>query len=510
MSRLRRYKDALISGYGVLGANILYTLASVPLALAYLSKSEFGMWALTMQIAGYVALVDLGMSGAVARILIDHKDSRENGAYGSVVVTANLVGLVQGLLVLFAGCGLSLVAGPLLRVPPSLQREFVGLMMGLSAVQAVGFGTRVFSLILNAHQRNDVLNWSQTAIVALNYGTLWLGFSLGWGVYSLLLAQAIVQIATLASNIWWCVHLKFMPARGQWGRPTWELFTEIFSFGKDVFLYSVGYQLLSASQTVFITRALGLDLAATWSVCSRMYFLVSQVILRVFDYSYPALSEMVVRGETEKVARRFKSIAVLSFSLGMVGAALLAICNQPFVTIWSHGRFRWSLGCDLMLSALLPIIVLARTHIGFIGVTKDFRFLRYLYLCEGVFFAGLSLPTMSRLGIGAMIAASIIGSLTFSLPYGLLRTTQYFRLRHWTTVLGWYHPGLRVGVFLLPIAVGIWWITRSVSAPFSLCFRTLTIGIAAGLVFWKKGFDDSLKAELKDRLQTRWPLIGNW
>src|ERR1700744_2736549 len=111
MSRVKRFAHSLASGYIMLGTNVLYTLASVPLALHYLSKSEFGLWALTTQISGYIALVDFGMSGAVSRILIDYKDRRENGDYGSVVRTGALVGITQGSLVLVVGTGLSLLAG---------------------------------------------------------------------------------------------------------------------------------------------------------------------------------------------------------------------------------------------------------------------------------------------------------------------------------------------------------------------------------------------------------------
>ena len=53
MSRLKKFTRSLLSGYVALGANIFYTLASVPLALHYLGKAEFGLWALVSQISGY-------------------------------------------------------------------------------------------------------------------------------------------------------------------------------------------------------------------------------------------------------------------------------------------------------------------------------------------------------------------------------------------------------------------------------------------------------------------------
>jgi hypothetical protein len=40
MSRLKKFARSLISGYAMLGANIFYTLASVPLALHYLNTFQ--------------------------------------------------------------------------------------------------------------------------------------------------------------------------------------------------------------------------------------------------------------------------------------------------------------------------------------------------------------------------------------------------------------------------------------------------------------------------------------
>ena len=81
------------------------------------------------------------------------------------------------------------------------------------------------------------------------------------------------------------------------GRPTWRRFRELFDFGRDVFLTALGFQMLNASQTLILTRILGVELAATWSVCTRTFTFVTQLIYRIFQYSAPALAEMIVRGE---------------------------------------------------------------------------------------------------------------------------------------------------------------------------------------------------------------------
>ena len=117
MSRFKRFAHSLISGYVLLGANTVYTLASIPLALHYLSKVEFGLWALAGSIMGYVMLIDLGMSGSVARILIDYKGDHTKLEYGSVIQTGALVGVVQGLLIFVAGTAAAFVLAPVFKVP---------------------------------------------------------------------------------------------------------------------------------------------------------------------------------------------------------------------------------------------------------------------------------------------------------------------------------------------------------------------------------------------------------
>src|SRR5437870_5779772 len=128
MSRFRRAFHGVASSYLALAAATVATFASIPLALHYLSKERFALWALMSSIGGYLSLIDLGMSASVARLLIDRKDERQQGTYGSLIQTGWLVLLVQGTL-LFGVC--FVVAPPLtdlLHIPLELKPEFTALL----------------------------------------------------------------------------------------------------------------------------------------------------------------------------------------------------------------------------------------------------------------------------------------------------------------------------------------------------------------------------------------------
>src|SRR5258705_10486062 len=92
MSRFRRVIHGVASGYAVLVANVAYSLISWPMAMHYLTDTRrFGLWGLMANIAGYLSVIDVAMSGSISRFLIDHKDNPERGTYGSLIQMGWLV-----------------------------------------------------------------------------------------------------------------------------------------------------------------------------------------------------------------------------------------------------------------------------------------------------------------------------------------------------------------------------------------------------------------------------------
>ena len=498
MARFKRFTHSLMSGYVLLGANMLYSLASVPLALAYLNREEFGLWALVMQIAGYIALVDFGMSASVGRILIDYKDRRADGGYGAMVQTGLLVGAVQGLLVFAVGAGLALVLGSALRVPAELTRDFVWLMIGQCALVAFTFAARIFGLLLIAHQRYDIGNYAHSTLFAVNLGIMWVCFAKGAGIFSLLWAQTATSVMAVAVAWLACARLKLFPARGQWGRPNRTQFAEVFSFGRDIFIYTIGAQLISTSQTILLTRLVGLETAGIWSACTRPYTLLTQLIYRIFDYSAPSLAEMMVRGERELLFRRFKQIAVVSASLSLAGGTLFALCNGAFVQVWTAGKMGWPPVNDLLLALWLVFCASMHAHVGLVGATKQFRFLRYIFFLEGLAFVGLTILLHRLGGVTAMLVISVACTLAFSLPYGLWRTREYFGLS-WSDLARWHQAPLVLTAWLVPMALAAQWLTASLPPMQKLVVNGVWVGLWSAGVLVRYGLDESLRDEMLRR-----------
>ena len=218
----------MVSGYMAMAANTLYTFASIPLALHYLSREEFGLWALVMQISGYLALVDAGMSGSVARILIDYKDQRSNGRYGSVFYTGAIIFCFQGIMVMVLGLTFSPWLPGLFKINAPLSQPFQLLMVSQALLLGGAFCVKIFSASLQSHQRFDVLNVVQLGHFALCFGTLWFAFEKHFGLYSMLIAAAAGFVFTNGYLAFSCWKLGLLPSGVDRCRPSWETFRELF------------------------------------------------------------------------------------------------------------------------------------------------------------------------------------------------------------------------------------------------------------------------------------------
>jgi O-antigen/teichoic acid export membrane protein len=498
MSRLKKYARSLVSGYVLLGANVAFTLATVPLALAYLPTAEFGLWALATQLAGYLALLDLGMGG-VSRILVDYKDHKEDGGYGSVIQTFLWVSVVQGGLLLVGGAVMGLGLRTVLRVPEALAKEFAILLVGQSVLLAGNFLTRILTYLLSSHQRYDLSNYAHTAGFCVNFAVLWLGFHHGLGVYSLLCGQVSAWAVAAVTCLVWCLRLRLFPRAGCWGRPSLARFREIFAFSLDVFLYLLGAQIVNASQTILVTRLLGLEVAAVWSICTRTYQFLVQAVNRLFDYSCPALAEMIVRQERERLFRRFHSLAVLAGSLAVWAGVIFAVCNQPFVEVWAGGRIRWDRTNDVLLAVWLAACAPAYCHLGLVGQRKEFRGMRFLFLVEGLCFVGASLWVLAWGGVTAMLVVSVLCALSIRLPYGLWRTKSFFGVAAKAVVWEWFWPSLRLTLLFAPLGFLTAQLAPYCSALIFVAVGGPSLGVVGLALLLRHGLTRDMQEELLQR-----------
>jgi O-antigen/teichoic acid export membrane protein len=499
MSRFQRVVHGAASSYGVLAATAVCSLASIPLALHFLSTKQFALWGLMGVVANYLNLIDLGASSSLARLLIDQKDRRDQGDYGGLIRTGALVLAAQGFIIFVIGFLLAPFFCHWLDIEPKLQHSFIQLIRWQSGILAFGFVIRIFGQLLYAHQRLDIVNYCQIVLTTLSYFALWFFFRQQQGVFSLIWTNFLVTVGNAAVLLFACWKLRLLPAAGQWGKFSWQQFKEIFDYGKDLFLVALGTQLIMASQIMIITRTLGLEMAAVWAIGTKMFNLICQTIWRISDVSAPAFSEMIVRNEHGTLRERYKSMVVLTASLSGFAAVSYALCNSLFVPILSKRAILWHASDDVLLAVWMIILALLHCHNGFVLLTKKIGFMRYIYFVEGIVFVALAFLTANRGGLPAIIGSSIICSVVFSGAYGVWRMSDYLNYPIKEVALNWMKPMAKVLVWYLPIALLTWWAGTQLGDAARLVLNVSVCVFLGSFLFLRHGISNAFQSELLHR-----------
>lgn len=497
MTRSNRFITGLISSYAVIVVNILYTVASVPLALHYLDKEEFGLWALVMQLSGYLILLEFGMTGSVARSLSDHKDNMKDGIYGNILRTGARVFAIQGGMVILLGLATAWCAPSLLDLPARLHQPFMVLMAAQALLSGMKLAMGSIASPLWCHQRLDLSNLAASASLVVTFTVLWLGFHAGWHLYSLVISTAAGSLVGLLITYISCRRLGFYPPRAFRGSYDPHLFRELFHFGSGLFLMNLGSQLASASQVIVISRMLGMESAAVWAIATKIFTLAQQFVSRLLDSSAGGLAEMVVRGESGQLQKRFHDLVSISAVMAVMASATIALTNGTLIEIWTSGQITWAPWNNYLLACVLFCTAVTRCHIGLVGITKQIRGMKFVYLIEGLAFISLSVLLVQCLGISGLLIAALVCNTTITGVYGIKRTASYFGISP-ALVAGWVARPF--GILL--ITAGLFALTRIPSVVMSKpLFQLLTESVILFIVvipmLWFIGLNSSLRLEIK-------------
>lgn len=471
--RTRKFLLGLGSSYLLTATNLVYTLVSVPLALHFLPKDQFGLWALVTQIALYLNLLDLGMQSSASRIFISFKDNKTNSEYGSLVKTSFLLFCIQSIVVALFGFALLPFVPHWFGFSHEISNHFLILLGSQIALLALGFATRTFGCLLHAHQQYVWGNIGGGIGQLLGLAILALSFHLGYGLFSFVAASIVAFLSSNCVQILGCLKLKLLPASGGWGSFQWSKVKLLFDFAKDTFLMSLGWQLISATPVILISKVIGLDAAATWSVGTKLFTLFQQIIWRILDYSAGGFSEMFVRSEYQLLRMRFFEITSLTAFLSPIFAGLLIVCNSPFVSLWTSGKISWPILYNIPLALLLVSYSVGRCYGSLPSIAMSIGFARYVYFLDGLLFCVIGFFILPRTDLVGLIILALLLDLALPNFYGINRTSRLFGLSFWEVFNEtWARYGRSIfftisltTLFLVSHSSAFSWISLSVTTP---------------------------------------------
>lgn len=454
-----------LASYGAMVSTMIIGIFSVPVALHFLSKEEFGLWNIVGQSLGYLLLLDFGVASSTGRMLVGPLragDQKELNGWWTVLVS---VLSLQGLLVLGAGWFWRDFLLGFFDIPPGLHNDAELLWGGMIVVNAVQMPFRAYSGILHCQNRwyimhvaNIIAAWINLAVFV---GLLMAGFKTAAYVVATALSSGASLILT-----WLAVRKSQVKLNFTFALFSRDKVRQLFGYSSAVFVVGLAAQLTYMSQAVIIGKVLGLGAVAAFVVSCKSSSIAMQLSKRAFDAYSPRWLQYYVDGNESLVCQQWRKVMNWFVPTAVLGSLGILIFNRSFSVLYGgvdnyEGRF-----FDLMRAAWLILQTFLVTMNFVYPLSSRVRAWSLVGLADAVVQLGLSIVFARWMGSSGLMLGSMIGSAAVSIPFLMSRTPRELGVtpKQLLGGIAWkYLAGLAVigGVYAILIAkgpvTGGWW-----------------------------------------------------
>ncbi|MDA7901130.1 hypothetical protein N9972_01445 [bacterium] len=496
----KRLLIAVIASNLSLVAAMVYSLASIRLAIVHLDKEGLGLISLIAQIVGYLAILDLGMGIAFNRILIDYNEkSREE--FARALKTARLVFTSLGAVGCLAAVLAALFGSGLFNVPDSLAIPFRNILIVQGFTLFLSFLAKPLTAPAIANGRQDIVGWLSAGALVINTIVMSICFTLGIGIYSVLLG-------ILSSGLFYFIGSKlcarkFIPESTKDVTFDRNIFREVCSFARDTVFWQIGGSCMYVLPTLLISVFYGVILVADLSGGMKIVLLLISICTRLPDMAIAPLSIQAAGGNPAKAADNLMRVSEVTGACGILGGIFIIAANPSFIDWWMLGEISWPAGANVAAALWLAVVTLGRSFSGYAVVTKQLQIIRFAPLWQCGILILLFFGSHSFLGPFAIV---------FALPLAevIMSAIILYRMHHHTSldarvVLPIISRQFLWCLVVLPLAfLGAGALSRLPLSDFYLFCATATFSGILGLVSLPLLLRSKTRREIFQTISSKW------
>ena len=387
-------------------ASVAVSFFMMPFLIHALGDRWYGMWALIGSMTSYYALLDLGLTSAVNRFLTRAIAREEQTDTNAVIVTALAIFGGIGATVLVVSIAIALGAGWFLK-DPAETAVFRQVVVILGADLALAFPFAVFSGVLVAHYRFDVI--SATQLLALAVRTALIVYFIGRG-YSIV-ALAIITLAVgLTSRLALAAaarrlfpslqlsraHLRRAQARA------------LFGYGKYTFLAAAADRIRFQVDTVVVASFLGVNLVTHYAIAARVTQLFMDLMLRALGVIAPVFMRIDATGDREQMRRMFLLATRVSTLAAVTVASGIIILGERLIELWIGEGYLDAYWPLVILVVALTFDLMQMPSVSFLYASARHHLYAHLNAGEALGNLGFSILLVQHYGmIGVSLGTAI-------------------------------------------------------------------------------------------------------
>ncbi len=413
MSNRLSFIKGITSGYIFTLVSMIISLWMVPFLLTYLSKPEYGLFAIAGDLLGWLSISSLGITSALnskgAQLL-----GNENRKELNVVINTTLfTQLATSILII-------LVGGLILLNP----REFFGNVTDIENFEIVvailitsyylQYINQPFSSLLVADKQIHIDNYLKLGLLLIQTALTVIFLTQGYKLLALAYSNFIANLIII-SITWYRVKRSFP-----------DLTFSIEFWRKDRMIYllknglwftvgGVAGILIYRMDAFLIGKYLSLTLVTAFIINSKMYQIAEKIHSQFFNTSRPYFAQMYGKGDIDKFSKLYNIVYYTSFYAAFIIGLSVYLISEWFIGLWVGNEYYLGREINLLLcvnfiiqAGVLPNRIILATSLF---KNREHALTR---IFDGILKLSLSVVFIKEFGVSSIIIAAIISSLIFS------------------------------------------------------------------------------------------------
>lgn len=347
-------------------------LISIPVAVAYLSKAEMGLWTIVFVMVTYLLWLDFGIGNATGRMIagaMAKQDQTEINRWWTLSI--GVLGIL-GLIVALVALGISPFLGSWLNIPPEQTADALWLFLGTALVCAIGMPVRAYPGLLVAQERFHCVPLVQAIHPWLQLGVFWSLLHAGFGVRAYFPALMFSQVCGWFILVWQ-VHRKGMHFKLDFGGWTRSRFRELFSYSSSLAVLGISSSFIQSLPALLLARLGGLPIVPVYNLSYRGPTMVTSLSQRTIQSFYPNLQKLFVTGDRGRFIEKYRELNQLGVWISLIGAGAVLAGNRTLICWLANIEFyagHWTnvgFACIVLATSFVASLVNLLQYSGKMG-----------------------------------------------------------------------------------------------------------------------------------------------
>ncbi len=411
--RYRRILLTTASNLATRTITVLVGLVTIPLALSYLGKEQFGLWAVVTSFVAWTSLFDFGIVNSLVNALSEANGKNNPEDAKSYVSTAffALVAISTVLGIVLALCAGWVPWSQVLAVRiPIAQRTVMWTVVAALVCVLAGMPLSIVRQIYAGYQKSYIGNLFTAFSGLITLAALYLVVWTRGGLPALVFAFAGPGVFIGFVNLLYLTR-KEMP----WLAPQLSLVSRravrrLSSTSTPLFLFQIGALLVNETQMIVLAHVTSLKLVSEYSIIWRLGVTFASLIALGTSAFVPAFREAHERGDGSWMKAAFRRMLLLRMSIAAAVAFTLVLGGNLMLRVWLHrGDFNFPSSVWIAEGIFLASTIWVASFSDFLIIMDRIWIQVALVLINGVTTIALTLVLAPRLGLlGAIISIGFV------------------------------------------------------------------------------------------------------